>query len=180
MQTKKLISIALVAISLFKAAASTEAQEPADSVSVQALEELVIEAPKVIHKADMDVYHPSRSAVVNSKNGLQLLQNLMIPSLNVSDALGTATAAGESVQVRINGRQTTLDQVRSLLPETIKRVEWLTNPGLRYNGANYVLNFIVSNPSLGGSLMLHAQQAMNVAWGDYMASAKFNSGRSQW
>ncbi|MDE6631683.1 MAG: outer membrane beta-barrel family protein, partial [Muribaculaceae bacterium] len=70
--------------------------------------------------------------------------------------------------------------VRSLLPETIKRVEWLTNPGLRYNAANYVLNFIVSNPSLGGSLMLNALQAMNVAWGDYMASAKFNSGRSQW
>ena len=166
MQTKNLRSFALAAISLFKISASSVAQESADSVSIQALEELTIEAPKVIHKADMDVYHPSKSAVDNSKNGIQLLQNLMIPSLNVSDALGTVSAAGESVQVRINGRQTTLDQVRSLLPETIKRVEWLTNPGLRYNGANYVLNFIVSNPSLGGSLMLHAQQAMNAAWGD--------------
>ncbi|MDE6631684.1 MAG: hypothetical protein K2K23_01655, partial [Muribaculaceae bacterium] len=101
MQTKKLISFAVAAISLLKISAPAEAQEPSDSVSIQALEELVIEAPKVIHKADMDVYHPSRSAVENSKNGIQLLQNLMIPSLNVSDALGTATAAGESVQVRI-------------------------------------------------------------------------------
>ena len=138
MQAKKLLSIALVAVSLFKISASAEAQEPADSVSIHALEELVIEAPKVIHKADMDVYHPSRSAVDNSKNGIQLLQNLMIPSLNVSDALGTVSAAGESVQVRINGRQSTIEQVRSLLPETIKRVEWLTNPGLRYNGANSI------------------------------------------
>lgn len=83
----------------------------------------------------MDVYLPSKSAVENSKNGVQLLGNLMIPSLSVNDALGTIQAAGQSVQVRINGRESTIDQVRTLLPETIKRVEWIDNPGLRYKGA---------------------------------------------
>ncbi len=102
----------------------------------------------------MDVYHPSKSAVDNSKNGMQLLRNLMIPTLTVNDALGSISAAGQSVQIRINGRVATIEQVKALLPETIKRVEWIDNPGLRYNGANYVLNFIVTNPTLGGSLML--------------------------
>ena len=81
--------------------------EQTDSADVQELHEIVIEAPRVIRKANMDVYHPSRSAVENSKNGMQLLDNLMIPSLSVSDALGTVRAAGQSVQVRINGRQST-------------------------------------------------------------------------
>lgn len=144
------------------------------------LHEIVIEAPKVIRKADMDVYHPSKSAVANSHNGMQLLNNLMIPSLSVSDALGTVTAAGQSVQVRINGRESTIDQVRALLPETIRRVEWIDNPGLRYGGANYVLNFIVANPTLGGSLMTSARPALNAAWGFYMADTKLNVGRSQW
>ncbi len=151
-----------------------------DSVSSLDLQEIVVEAPKVIRKADMDVYHPSKSAVENSGNGLQLLNNLMIPSLSVSDALGTIQAAGESVQVRINGRETTIDQVRALLPETIKRVEWIDNPGLRYGGANYVLNFIVANASLGGSFSAQARPALNEAWGFYMADAKFNNGASQW
>lgn len=44
--------------------------ETTDSVEVQGLDEFVIEAPKVIRKADMDVYHPSESAVEHSKNGL--------------------------------------------------------------------------------------------------------------
>lgn len=180
MQTKKFLTIAAIAMIWFKASGSVEAQVPNDSISIQDLDEIVIEAPKVIHKADMDVYHPSKSAVDNAKNGIQLLENLMIPSLSVSEALGSISSAGESVQVRINGRQASIDQVKSLLPESIKRVEWLTNPGLRYNGANYVLNFIVSNPTVGGSLMLNAQPALSVAWGDYMASAKFNTGRSQW
>lgn len=163
-------------MSAFGALAQTET---ADSIATRELQEIVIEAPKVIRKADMDVYHPSKSAVDNSKNGMQLLNNLMIPSLSVSDALGRITAAGQSVQVRINGRTATIDQVRALLPETIRRVEWMDNPGLRYGDANYVLNFIVANPTLGGSLQLYARPAVNTAWGFYMADAKFNFGESQ-
>ena len=59
--------------------------EPADTVSSHELHEIVIQAPKVIRKADMDVYHPSKSAVENSINGMQLLNNLMIPALTVND-----------------------------------------------------------------------------------------------
>ncbi|MDE6288058.1 MAG: outer membrane beta-barrel family protein [Muribaculaceae bacterium] len=156
------------------------ADEHEDSLDIQELHEIVVEAPKVIRKADMDVYHPSSSAIEASKNGLQLLNNLMIPSLTVSDVLGTVMAAGQSVQLRINGRVSTIEQVRALLPETIKRVEWIDNPGLRYGGANYVLNFIVTNPTLGGSLQAIARPALNKAWGVYMADAKFNNGPSQW
>ncbi len=154
--------------------------EASDSTATQELHEIVVKAPKVIRKSDMDVYHPSQSAVDASKNGMQLLANLMIPSLSVNDALGTIQAAGQSVQVRINGRESSVDQVRALLPETIKRVEWMDNPGLRYGGANYVLNFIVANPTVGGSLQAMARPALNQAWGFYMADAKFNIGRSQW
>lgn len=153
--------------------------EAPDSLSAQELQEIVIEAPKVIRKADMDVYHPSKSAVDNSRNGVQLLNNLMIPTLSVNDALRSITAAGQSVQVRINGHTASIDQVRALLPETVRRVEWMDNPGLRYGDANYVLNFIVVNPTLGGSLQLMSRPALNAAWGFHMADAKFNFGKSQ-
>ncbi|MDE6627774.1 MAG: hypothetical protein K2K36_00230, partial [Muribaculaceae bacterium] len=69
---------------------------PSDSIPTQELQEVVIQAPKVIRKADMDVYHPSKSAMELSKNGMQLLRNLMIPSLSVNDALGTIQAAGQT------------------------------------------------------------------------------------
>ena len=155
------------------------AQEPTDTIATQQLQEIVIQAPKVIRKADMDVYYPSQSAVDNSKNGVQLLSNLMIPTLTVAEALGTIQAAGQSVQVRINGRVSTFDQVKTLLPSTVKRVEWIDNPGLRYNGATYVLNFVVTNPTVGGSLMTNAMPALNQVWGNYFADLKLNSGRSQ-
>ncbi len=155
------------------------AQEVTDTIAVHELNEVVVKAPKVIRKADMDVYYPSQSAVENSHNGMQLLTNLMIPSLTVTDALGTIKAAGQSVQVRINGREASVEQVKALLPSTVKRVEWIDNPGVRYNGASYVLNFIVANPTLGGSLQTEGRQAMNTAWGEYFVDSKFNNGRSQ-
>lgn len=145
----------------------------------QNLQEVVIEAPKVIHKSDMDVFYPSSSAVEHSKNGVQLLGNLMIPTLSVNDVMGTITTSGEGVQVRINGREATIDQVRNLQPETVKRVEWLDNPGLRYKGATAVLNFIVVNPTVGGSFDFDGMQAVNCPWGRDNVSLKLNSGHSQ-
>lgn len=155
------------------------AQETSDSLPNHNLDEIIIEAPKVIRKADMDVYYPPRGTVEKSRNGVQLLSNLMIPSLTVTEALGTIKAGGQAVQLRINGREVTVEQVKALLPSTVKRVEWIDNPGLRYNGASHVLNFIVTNPDAGGSLQTEARQALNTAWGDYFADAKFNNGLSQ-
>lgn len=174
---KTIVTAAAVACGVLCSQAQTA---DSDSLPTQDLQEIVIEAPKVIRKADMDVYHPSKSAVDNSKNGMQLINNLMIPSLNVNDVLGSVQTAGQSVQLRINGREASVDQVRALLPETVRRVEWIDNPGLRYGGVNYVLNIVVSNPTAGGSLQAQARPAFNEAWGYYMADAKFNVGRSQW
>lgn len=179
MNVKIFTRIAMTAIA-FAAPGIVNAQETADSIAAQELDEIVVQASKVIRKADMDVYHPSKSAVDNSKNGMQLLRNLMIPTLSVNDAMGSISAAGQPVQVRINSRESTIEQLQALLPETIKRVEWIDNPGLRYGGANQVLNVIVANPTVGGSLMAEAQPALNCAFGKYNVSAKFNTGRSQW
>lgn len=150
-----------------------------DSVETKQLDEIIVQAPKVIRKPDMDVYYPSKSAVSNSVNGIQLLSNLMVPSLSVTEALGSVKAVGQAVQLRINGRVSSFVQVKALRPETVKKVEWIDNPGLRYNGASYVLNFIVTNPSAGGSLQTEGRQALNTAWGDYFIDSKFNNGRSQ-
>lgn len=170
--------MAVVAVSLLPAMAC--AQESADTTEIETLNEIVIRAPRVVHKPDMDVLYPSAGAVTNSKNGMQLLANLMIPTLTVNDVMGSVAASGQAVQLRINGREATVEQVRSLLPESIKRVEWIDNPGLRYNGAAYVLNIIVANPTAGGSVMLSASPAITTRFGNYSADVKLNTGKSQW
>ncbi|MDO4320120.1 MAG: outer membrane beta-barrel protein [Bacteroidales bacterium] len=174
----KNLILALSLLSSSAAMAATTAE--ADSLGSQQLDEIVVSAPRVVRKADMDVFYPNSSIVSQSQNGMLLLRNMMIPALTVNDVTGSVTTGGQSVQLRINGREATVEQVRNLLPETIRRIEWIDNPGLRYNGATAVINFIVSNPAAGGSLMVEAGQALNCAWGPYWSSVKLNNGRSQW
>ena len=45
--------------------ATTTAQEVTDTIAVHELNEVVVKAPKVIRKEDMDVYYHSQSAVEN-------------------------------------------------------------------------------------------------------------------
>ncbi|MDE6538403.1 MAG: TonB-dependent receptor [Muribaculaceae bacterium] len=179
METKFFRTIIMSVFTLLLSPAAL-AQENIDSVATRELEEIVISAPKIIRKPDMDLLYPSESAVKNSKNGMQLLNNLMIPTLTVNDVMGSVSASGQTVQLRINGREATVEQIRSLLPESIKRVEWIDNPGLRYNGAAYVLNVITYNPSTGGALMLSASPALTALFGNYSANLKLNNGKSQW
>lgn len=177
------LAIVLSAVCLPAAAQAVSAdtiQEQTDTTQIEELQEVVIKAPKVVRKSDMDLYFPSSSAVEHSKNGMTLLRNMMIPSLEVNEVMGTVTSAGQSVQVRINGREATVKQVKALLPQSIKRVEWITEPGLRYNGAYAVLNFIVRNPDAGGSFMADAMPALTAKWGQHNANVKLNYGRSQW
>ena len=178
--TLRIFRKAVLLVSAILMSIISAAQETNDSTAIQELTEIVVKAPKIVRKADMDVLYPSESAVTNSKNGMQLLSNLMIPTLTVNDVLGSISASGQSVQLRINGRMATVEQLRALLPESIKRVEWIDNPGLRYNGAPYVLNIIVKNPTTGGSLMLSAQPALTTSFGNYFADVKLNTGKSQW
>ena len=162
---------------LLAAALQAWAQDEPQSTE---LAEVTVEASRVIHKSDMEVYIPSASAVANAANSLQLLFNLRIPAVQVNDVLSSVKFGGQDIQLRINGRTASASQLNAVSPESVKRVEWIENPGLRYNGAPAVLNLIVTNPTLGGSVMASAMPALNSAWGYYMADVKLNSGRSQW
>lgn len=150
-----------------------------DTLATQHLQELIVKAPKVIRKADCDIYYPSQSAVDYAKDGIQLIRNLQIPTLMVNEVMESMTVGGSDVQVRINGRKASLQELKQVLPSTIKKIEWIDNPGVRYAGQTAVLNVIVTNPEAGGSLMTSAQQAFAKPWGKYNASLKLNNGYHQ-
>lgn len=144
------------------------------------LGEITVRAPKVIHKADMDVFVPSESAVKASQNGMALLRYLMIPTLSVNELTGSIRTSGQDVQIRINGRKVSPDQLQTIDPASVKRIEWMEDAGLRYGNAPAVLNVITVNPTVGGSLMAQGMESFTKPWGNGYASLKLNNGRSQW
>ena len=173
-----------IAVVLAAGTTATASAAVADSIaaandSIQLLNEFVVEAPRVVHKPDMDVLYPSSDAVAKSKDGAQLLNNLRIPSLLIDQAFNRVTAAGKNVAIYINGREANYDQLKAVDPSTVKRVEWIDNPGLRYGDAAYVVNVVIVNPTQGGSFMSTVRQGLNMAFGFYGADVKVNRGASQ-
>ncbi len=175
----KLIVISAVMTATCDAIAQ-EALENSDSLAMVTLSELTVSAPKVIHKADMDVYVPSKHIVEESQNGMALLRNLMIPNINVNEIMGTVRIGIDNVEIRINGRQASVEQLTTISPSSVKRIEWIDNPGLRYNNARAVVNVVVVNPDSGGSFMAQGMQAFAQPWGNGYLNLKLNRGRSQW
>lgn len=72
MSREKKTAATLIA-TMFCATAALAQTEVPDTIQADALAEITVQAPKVIHKADMDVFYPSKSAIESSKDGMALL-----------------------------------------------------------------------------------------------------------
>ena len=144
------------------------------------LAEVTVEAQSVIQKADKQVLLPNREQRKASHDGMSLLQNLQIPRIVVNPADNTVkTLANQDVQLRINGIKASNSEVMAINPKDVIRIEYHDQPGVRYNGAAAVINYIVKHRDTGGNLMLNASNGVTMpGWGEYHLAGKVNFGKS--
>ena len=142
--------------------------------------EVTVEAQSVIQKVDKQVLLPNKEQRKASHDGMSLLQNLQIPRIVVNPADNTVkTLANQDVQLRINGIEASNSEVMAINPKDVIRIEYHDQPGVRYNGAAAVINYIVKHRDTGGNLMLNASNGVTMpGWGEYHLSGKVNFGKS--
>ena len=144
------------------------------------LAEVTVEAQSVIQKVDKQVLLPNKEQRKASHDGMSLLQNLQIPRIVVNPADNTVkTLANQEVQLRINGIEASNSEVMAINPKDVIRIEYHDQPGVRFNGAAAVINYIVKHRDTGGNLMLNASNGVTMpGWGEYHLSGKVNFGKS--
>ena len=144
------------------------------------LSEVVVEGDAVIQKVDRQILLPNKEQLGASSDGMSLLQNLQIPRIVVNPADNTVkTFANQDVQLRINGIEASSSEVMAINPKDVIRIEYHDQPGVRYNGAAAVINYIVKHRNTGGNLMLNASNGVTMpGWGEYHLSGKVNFGKS--
>jgi len=144
------------------------------------LAEVTVEAQNVIQKVDKQVLLPNKEQRRASHDGMSLLQNLQIPRIVVNPADNTVkTLANQEVQLRINGIEASSSEVMAINPKDVIRIEYHDQPGVRFNGAAAVINYIVKHRDTGGNLMLNASNGVTMpGWGEYHLSGKVNFGKS--
>ena len=144
------------------------------------LGEVVVEGDAVIQKVDRQILLPNKEQLGASSDGMSLLQNLQIPRIVVNPADNSVkTLANQEVQLRINGIEASSSEVMAINPKDVIRIEYHDQPGVRYNGAAAVINYIVKHRDTGGNLMLNASNGVTMpGWGEYHLAGKVNFGKS--
>lgn len=153
------------------------------SISPQLLNEIVVMASPVVKKTDRKVIRPDKETLRTSADGMDLLRKLQPARISVNPLTNGITASGGgTVILCINGVEATSAQISAIRPEDVVRIEYHDNPGVRYAGADAVIDYITARHDSGGNIMLEAFGAFES--GRYASidnlAGQYNRGRSVW
>lgn len=146
------------------------------------LDEVKVEASRIVSRPDGQLIIPSRAQMEGSSNGFSLLSKLGLPSIRVDVAMHTITALGNqgTVQVRINGVIASKDDLLSLDPKSLKNIEFTDNPGVRYGeDIAYVLNLRTQHADDGYILGTDMVNTLTTRRGANAVFAKVNHKNSE-
>ena len=148
------------------------AQETKDSLLVKELDEVVVSAPNTIKKGESSVYYPNSELKRTTKNASQVIAGLQIPELIVDLSSGTISTMGkEKLLILINGRPASQNELATISSKDIVKVEYISNPGVRYKNYDAVIDISVKKQNEGYGAMINLLQSPNRGWGNYTADA---------
>lgn len=157
----------------------TLAQEVASTVE---LGEVEVKADRIIHKTDGLLLYPSEQQKASSRSGYSLLQQLTLPNIRVDEVGHSISAIDQrgGVQIRINGIIADKAEMLSLDPKSIRKIDFIDNPGVRYgDGIAYVIDITTRRANNGYTLGTSLTQALTTRDGDYTVYGKWNTGKSE-
>ncbi len=175
---KKLMTVLLLSI-------STVAMAQKDSLSTDTtinLNEVTVNGVRIIQQIDRQVYIPSKTIVKHSSNGYELLSKLSLNGIRVNvPERKISSVQGGNVQIRINDVKAESQDIVSLLPDEVIRVEYIDNPGVRYSDTSLdaVINYVVKRRYSGYVGGASTMQAFTTGFNNTDAYFKFNYKKSE-
>ncbi|WP_245871980.1 TonB-dependent receptor [Dysgonomonas massiliensis] len=145
------------------------------------LKDVTVTGNQVIYKADRQVIVPNDNQIKASNTGLKLLENMQLPRIEIDPLTKAVKMANDKeVQLRINGVLVTKDEIAALNPNDVIRIEYHDDPGVRYNDAGAVIDFITRVRESGGNVMLNVSEGISgIDFADDNFSAKLNHKKSE-
>lgn len=143
----------IVTTPLIFIAVSTWAQEPADSIQTQELNEVVVQGQMQRTSATVSTYIPTSKQKTASQTGTDLLNRMGIPQLRLTlgDNAAVQTVSGQSVDIFIDFQPASSADLAGMRMTDVKKVEYYDYPeDPRFQGKAHVVNFIMQKYEYGG------------------------------
>lgn len=144
------------------------------------LEGVTVTAQNRINRQGRTVLFPSEQQLKASTNGLNILQGGLLPGILINPLMNTITTHdNKDVQLYINDMKVTEKDFVALQPSDIIRIEYLDNPGLRYDNAAKVIKYITRRYRSGGAISVDLTNSPHVLFGNDYVSMRYNKEKSE-
>lgn len=131
-----------------------------------------IKAQSFIRKEDHVLIIPDKKQIKHANTGYDLLNNLMIPGLDVDRRNGKVSTLGGNATLYIDGRKADYREIQSLRPKDIEKIEYYDNPTGKYANDVVSINYLTKKYKTGGYISLDGMQNIGYLKGDYNIVAK--------
>lgn len=143
------------------------AQTNIDSISIeQTLSEVVVKANNIITTNDKIIIRLTEKVKNNTHDGYSVLATLQIPGLDVDPIEKVVKTRGNNSIICINGREVNEDEVKTLNPHDIKRIDYYQDYDPNHPLASSVIDFILKHHDNGGIFYANANQHLNIVNGN--------------
>ena len=173
---KRLATISIILTSAFCA----YAQNVDKTVT---LDEVTVKAAKVVNKPDGMIVYPTDAQKQASNNGYSILEKLTLANIRIDNINHTITAIDNrgSVQLRVNGIVVGKQEMLALNPKDIAKIDFINNPGVRYDESiGYVIDIFTRRSESGYTIGTDVTSALTTLQGDGSVYGKWNRGKSEW
>lgn len=146
-----------------------------------ALDEVSVSANAVVDSKGRTIVYPTVTDVKASATSISLFQKLPLPGLQANPINRTLSVDGGTPFILINGVPSTIDDVNSLLPKDIEKIEFSRFTPARYadRGNTGFINIILKKRSDGGRIYSWGRSAVTTAFVDADIRASYHQGASQ-
>ena len=161
MKIKNIVLLSIFAIvPLFAMAQSVES----DTIKTQKLNEVVVEASNQRTSSNVSTYIPMARQKNAASDAISLLGQMAIPQIDVNPiSQAVRTASGQGVSIFIDFLPATTRDLQGMRTQDVKKVEYYLHPtDPRFQGAHYVVNFIMQKYEWGGYTKVTANKWFGV------------------
>ena len=146
------------------------------------LKEVVVESSRTVDKGDALRLMPSDAQKTASTTGYGLLARLALPNVTVDEVAKEITVPPSLglLQVRINDVVADRHDLVSLNPKSVRYVDFIRNPGVRYGqGVNFVINIVTERAGHGYTVGTELMQTLTAMRSSGDVFAKVNRGKGE-
>ena len=124
--------------------------QPIVSDNLVQLREVVVNAANIIRKKDRFILFPSKDTKAISNNAIELIGNMHLPGVFLDNRTDNLSSVRDgNIGYRINGAPASALDFRAINPQNIRKIDYITSPGMRYGNVVVVLDIYTVRPDVG-------------------------------